>query len=258
MDIQRLLDLRRITQAISRKFEADLKLHLSTLAPLFSPLQVFGEYARGGTRSVGPQAEKAYRELRSNFLSIAAKKPFFLSESLPSQLDLFSATPVLTTVEYAYTATAEETAHQITVSTPLKWVISYPESEPKRLRELLASDRNQVKEELTHVLLQSLAMEAVLAQRPGLVRLFQDLRYQISTEQVDGLGALPILTISAPLSTHLPPDDIIIQNTQLSGIPSFEEIINLDDIRQLSDPIRNDLHGIAQSLSPAIYQEITA
>lgn len=257
MDIQHLLDLRKITQAVSRKFEADLKTHFTTLAPLLSPRQLFGEYVRGGVKSAGPQTEKAYRELTSRFKSVAEQKPFSLNVSLSPPLDLFTATPTLTPLDYSYTARSGEIDHQITIISPLKWAICYPETEPKRLRELLAGDRsNQVEEELSHALLQSVAMAILFEQRPGLVKLFQDLRFPLQTLQLDGLGALPVLTVSAPFETGLPEDDIIIQNTQLSGIPSFEEVIETEEIRQLTDPIRRELLDISQSTSPAIHREI--
>jgi len=258
MDIQRLLDLRKITQAISRKFASDLKSHLATLAPLFSPLPLFGEYVRGGVKSSGLQAEKAYRELKNRFQSIAQQRPFALDTTLASQLDLFAATPVLSPLEYTYTARGEQGTHEITVTSPLKWVLSYPDTEPKRLRELLADDRKLVKEELAHALLQCLAMEILLEQRPGLVRLFHDLRYQIQSEPLGGMGSLPVLTISSPITTRRPSDEIMIQNTQLTGIPSFEEVIEVEQIRRLEDPVRRELLAITQSTSPAVHRELAA
>ncbi len=99
MDIQQLLDLRKVTQAISRKFEDDLKAHLATLAPLFSPLTLFGEYVRGGGKTAGLQSEKAYRELCARFNALTEQKPFLLNASLTPPLGLFAAIPVLTPVE---------------------------------------------------------------------------------------------------------------------------------------------------------------
>jgi hypothetical protein len=253
MDIQHLLDLRKVTQGISRKFETDLKAHLATLAPLFSPLSLFGEYVRGGSRTTGPQSEKAYRELCTRFKSVAEQEPFFLNCSLTAPLGLFVATPVLVPLEYTYTAHTGEVGHQITVTSPLKWTLSYPDAKPKRLRELTAQDRSQVEEELCHTLLQSVAMAILFEQQSGLAKLFQDLRFPLQIRQLDGLGALPILLLSAPLESRLPEDEVIIQNTQLTGIPSFEEVIDTRDIQRLSDPIRQELVDITQSLSPAIY-----
>jgi hypothetical protein len=259
MDIQYLLDLRKITQAISSKFEADLKAHLTTLAPLFSPRQLFGEFVRGGFKSSGLQAEKAYRELSNRFKSVAEQKPFLLNAALSPPLDLFDATPVLTPLEYTYTAHNGAASHRINITSPLKWAISYPDTEPKRVRELVAGERgNQVDEELSHALLQTIAMAILFEQRPGLAKLFQALRFPLQTVHLDGLGSLPVLTISAPLEARLPADEIIIQNTQLTGIPSFEEVAEAQAIRHLADPIRRELTDIAKSQSPAVYSEIAS
>jgi hypothetical protein len=56
----------------------------------------------------------------------------------------------------------------------------------------------------------------------------------------------------------LPPDDIIIQSTEISGIPSFEEIINIDDIRGLSDPLQQDILTITKGVSPTVHEEIVS
>lgn len=252
MDIQQLLDLRKITQATSRKFEADLKAHLATLAPLFSPQTLFGEHVRGGGKTTGIRGDKAYRELCARFKSVAEQKPFSLDTVLSSPLDLFAATPALTPVEYAHTARSEGTEHRITVTCPLKWTLSYPEATPKRLKELTTGDRSQLEEELRHALLQSVAMTVILDQQPGLAELFRDLRFDLRMETLDGLGSLPIPTLSAPLEARLPEDAIIIQNTQLTGIPSFEEIIDREDIQQLSDPVREALITIAQGVGQRV------
>lgn len=74
---------------------------------------------------------------------------------------------------------------------------------------------------------------------------------------MEGLGELPVLMVSCPVSTELPADDVIIQNTEISGIPSFEEIIKIEDIRTMSDPLRQTMLSITQEVTPEIYQEIT-
>jgi hypothetical protein len=249
MDIQQLLGLRKITQAISRKFEDELKVHLVTLAPLFSPLSLFGEYVRGGSKISGVQSEKAYRELCDRFKSLAEQKLSLFNTSLTAPLELFAATPVLTPVEYAYTARSGDDDYQIRVSSPLKWTLSYPQATPKRIKELLSVDRVQVEEELIHALLQTLALAVLIEHRPGLPKLFQGLRFPLQIRQFEGLDALPLLTLSAPIDTHLPEDEIIAQNTQLTGIPSFEEIIDVADVQNLSDPVRQELLAIVRTIS---------
>ena len=43
------------------------------------------------------------------------------------------------------------------------------------------------------------------------------------------LGELPITFLSGPISTIRPPDNVIIESTELSGADAFEEVINLED-----------------------------
>jgi hypothetical protein len=101
-------------------------------------------------------------------------------------------------------------------------------------------------------------MNLVLEKRPGIVNILQGLRFNLDTIQYEGLGELPVIIISCPLRTLLPPDEIIIQNTEISGIPSFEEIINIDNIRQLSDPLQQSILTITKEVSPTVHDEIVS
>ncbi len=256
MDIRHLLDLRKITQAISHRYEADLRGHLATLAPAFSPLSLFGEYVRGGDKAAALQSEKAYRELCSRYQAVASEKPFSLDSRLSAPLDLFAVTPVLSPLEYTHTAQNGEERHAIRITCPLTWTLSYPEAEPRRIKALSEGDRNRDESELSHALLQALALAVLVEERKGLGRLFQDLRFPLVLRQLDGLGSLPVLTVSAPLQTHLPSDEIIIQNTQLTGIPSFEEIVDTAAAQRLSDPIRKQLLDTSRTISQTVYDNL--
>ena len=255
-DIPRLIELRKLTRSVSEVIETRLKAYLSTLAPLFSPLPILGEHIRGGSKSPVKGAEKNYQDLKNRYQTIARQKPFSLDTDLSSPLDVFAATPTLTPVEYPYTAVKDGKSAELTVTSPLKWVLSYPEMTPKKLQELLQSNRNQIRDELSHSLLQCLTLSLVLEKRPGLMNILNDLRFQLETTHLESLGELPVILISCPVSTRLPADDVIIQNTEISGIPSFEEIINIDDIRNMSDPLRQNMLSITREVTPDIYQEV--
>jgi hypothetical protein len=257
-DIPRILELRKLTRSISEKIETDLKGYLSTLAPLFSPAPILGEYIRGGSKTPIKGAEMAFRELKSRYQAIAGQKPFSLPTELASPLDIFAATPSLTEVAYPYSANQGEKSASLTVTSPLKWVLSYPDLDPKRLLEMLQGNRNQLQDELSHALLQCLTLNLVLEKRPGIVNILRGLRFNLDTIHHEGLGELPVIILSCSLRTLLPPDEIIIQNTEISGIPSFEEIINIDDIRELSDPLQQDILAITQAVSPTVHEEIVS
>ncbi|MET0065444.1 MAG: hypothetical protein ABW076_03775 [Candidatus Thiodiazotropha sp.] len=257
-DIPRLIELRKLTRSISDNLQSQLKTYLATLAPLFSPMPLLGEHVRGGSKSMVKGAEKNFQELRSRFHEIARQAPFSLDTELKSPLDVFAATPSLTPVEYAYTADQGGQETHLSVTSPLKWVLSYPETQPKRLLELLRGNRSQVRDELSHALLQCLTLNLVLEKQAGLTALLKDLRFSISMTQMEGLGPLPVILVACPIATLLPPDDIIVQSTEISGIPSFEEIVNIEDIRNLSDPLRERIMEITRASSTAIQEEIAA
>ena len=255
-DIPRLIELRKLTRSVSERIETQLETYLATLAPLFSPLSLLGEHIRGGSKSPLKGAEKNYQNLKSRYQAVAGQKPFSLDTDLSSPLDVFAATPTLTAVEYPYTAANDGKTAELTVTSPLKWVLSYPEMTPKKLQDLLKGNRNQIRDELSHALLQCLTLNLVLEARPGLTTILNDLRFQLETTHREELGELPVILISCAISTRLPPDDVIIQNTEISGIPSFEEIINIEDIRNMSDPLRQNMLSVTREATPDIYQEL--
>ena len=67
------------------------------------------------------------------------------------------------------------------------------------------------------------------------------MRYQVTTVQWDEFGELPITQIDGAIPTILPPDDVIIESTEISGKPAFEELVNLDSIVNLVDPLKDRL-----------------
>ena len=81
---------------------------------------------------------------------------------------------------------------------------------------------------------------------PALKHLLEDLRYQIETKKLSDLGQLPVVIVKAPLKTFLPADDFILQVTRLSGVPAFQEIIDLDALANLPDPLKESLTELVE------------
>ena len=61
----------------------------------------------------------------------------------------------------------------------------------------------------------------------------------------------------SPIKTILPPDELIIQSTELSGMPvfEFEEVIDLDEINQLTDPYKEHLLELAKGANPSNWRQ---
>ena len=84
-------------------------------------------------------------------------------------------------------------------------------------------------------------MVVFLKHYPALTQLIEDLRYEVETRDLADLGGLPVMVLKSPLETFLPPDDFILQVTQLSGIPAFQEIVGLEAVENMPDPLRESL-----------------
>ena len=79
---------------------------------------------------------------------------------------------------------------------------------------------------------------------PGLTHLLEDLGYQVESRELTDLGGLPVLILKAPVETFLPPDDFILQITQLSGIAAFQEIIDPEAIGKMPNPLQRILKNL--------------
>ena len=51
--------------------------------------------------------------------------------------------------------------------------------------------------------------------------------------------------ISSPLSTELPPDEVIIESTEISGQSVFEEVVDVKALQAVRDPMREKLFELA-------------
>jgi hypothetical protein len=79
-------------------------------------------------------------------------------------------------------------------------------------------------------------LHVVLARQTGVANLLEALRFPLSTGKRPEFGELPVPYISSVLTTVRPPDEVIIESTEISGTNSFEEVVNLENLLQFGDP----------------------
>ena len=241
-----LLVLRKLTRATADLLREQMREYLSTLAPLIRPRSVLGEYVQSNLKDSVKGADTAFKELQTLYQAIAPAKPFGLNKELKLPLDVSGPALEMTVVEYVYTAAGEQQTKKVTITSPLKWVINYPGYSISRLRELCA-DRNRSSDELQRYLLHYLALHIVIAKKPGLSKILEALHFPLTTERLPEFGELPISFISSAVSTVRPPDDVIIESTEISGMDVFEEVVNIDDIVNLSNSLKGRLIELVKS-----------
>ena len=246
---QSLLVLRKLTRAIADVVRAQMTEYLGTLAPLLRPKMALGDYVEDGTKETVRRSEKAYKELVGLYETVASTKPFNLPRELPTPLRLSGTGLEITPVDTARVIPSGSGTRTIMVRSPLTWTLTYSGYGPVRLPELLKS-RLQTGDELTHFVLSYLLMHVVTTNSPGLMNVFDALHFPITSTTQPEFGPIPITRIGIPVSTTCPSDDMILQVADLTGIDAFEEVIAVQDLAELRDPLRTRLLDLARQQAP--------
>ncbi|MGZ8944174.1 MAG: hypothetical protein ACXW1W_01975 [Methylococcaceae bacterium] len=249
-DIPKLLKLRKITKAISSYLEQELKSHIATLEPLFHPRLVLGEYISGIKQPV-KGSDATFKEFQELYKALQQSKVFYnILDELQSPIEVFGSSLELTPYEYTYKT--EATNNIIRIASPLKWVLGYKNQGASQLKELLTGNVNSRKTDIRICVLHLLVMHSVFSKRQDFTKLLEALRFKEFSEPSTEFGNLPLIYIMSPIKTILPPDDLIIQSTELSGRSVFEEVIDLDAINQLTDPYKEHLLQLVNGANPTV------
>ncbi len=243
LDSQEFLELRQATEKIANALDKRLKAHLTVLRPLFVPRKLFGTYIKSSAMQEVPGADKAFAELQEQYAAVCAK-PFDLPKKLRPPLPPISNQLEGTPLRYSlHIGDSQDKGTNIT--SPTRWILSYKGECPlNRLKAMLSGAETRQADDIKQALIDHLAIVVFLKYFPGLTQLFQDLRYEVETRKLSDLGGLPVVVLKAPIETFLPPDDFIQQVTQLSGIPAFQEIVDLEGLENIPDPLKESLRDI--------------
>ena len=248
---ERLLAIRKLTRAVAEVLRGQMKEYLSTLAPLLRPHIALGGYLVGTTKDPVRGADQAYKELEVLYDTIARSKPYDLTQELKPPLDLVSSALDMTVMEYSYTVNTQRQSKTVVVSKPLRWALTYTGFAPAKLAELLAN-RSRDPNELQSFIIHYLVMHLVMTRQAGVRAMLEALHFPITTDRSPLFGELPITCISCAVSTERLPDDVIIESTEVSGMDAFEEVVNVDDIAALRDPLRERLLEIVKASGTAL------
>ncbi len=249
--VQSLLALRKLTRAVTDAVRVQMTEYLRTLAPLLRPRAVLGEYILGSPKETSRKADKVFADLQKLYETVATTKPYYLQTELTPPLPLTGLGLEITPLDYYHVAQSGEDTRRIKVRSPLTWVLSYTDLPPTRLQELLETKARSV-EELQRFVLNYLVLHLAITSEPGLMRLFEALHFPLTTSKVPPFGELPITHISIGISTTRPSDAIVIESAELTGMDTFEEVVQVADIAKLGDPLRERLLEIARRQAPEL------
>jgi hypothetical protein len=243
---KKLLGLRKLTRAVGDLVRGQLKDYLSALAIQFRPKSVYGEFVEGPKEYI-KGAEANFKELQAAYESLCGAKPFNLPKEFKQPLAVASQIPEVNPLEYVHEAKAEGQTKIVTVTAPLKFVLTYTGFAPKRLKELLAARvSGGPSTDLQEFILHALMIQGVVSRQAGMGKILEALRFPLAVGKIPGAGDLPFVFATAAVPTVLPPDNVIIESTEISGTDTFEEVVNLEALTALKDPFKDKLIELAQ------------
>jgi hypothetical protein len=249
--IQSLLALRKLTRAITDVVRVQMTEYLKTLTPLLRPHVVLGEYIHGGQKEPTRKADKIFKDLQSMYETVAASKPYHLPRELNPPLDFPRVSLEITPLDYVHVVQSGGESRRIKVRCPLTWVLTYTDFPPNRLQELLET-KGRDASEVQRFVLSYLVLHLLTTNEPGLMQIFEALHFPITSTKSPQFGELPITRIGIPITTTRPSDAVVIESAELTGMDAFEEIVQVEDIGRLADPLKTRLLEIARQQAPEL------
>ena len=242
---QRMLSLRKLTRAAAEQMRNQLKDILSAVGPLLQPKAALGDYVRGVKDPVRG-ADALFKEIETMYHAVAAEKPFGVRRELTPPLDFSGASVDVNPLEYSHTAAVKGHSKRVTVTSPFRWVMSYSGHSLAELKTLLAAV-SPSNDQIHAFVLHYVTLKCQVDRQTPLTNIFKALRYKLSVTTQPEFGGLPLTCVSAPIFTVRPPDEVIIETTELTGSDKFEEVIDLEGLATLQDPMKDSLVELARA-----------
>ena len=243
LTFQEVPALRKKTEAISQFLQHRLTSYIDTFKPLLAPERFLGKYAGG--RGDIPGGDKALAQLDQAYKELAGKPLDLPREFEPEWLLASGSRIELHRHEYVHQAAAADASKAIRITSPVRWIMTCGSTvTPFQVMQAVAGREHTPREALTQFAVNALVMQLVLTRTPGLVELFNDLRFELRTEFFPETGKLPFLTVTSLLPSFRPADELILTATEFSGVSAFIELIDPDAIAILQDPLRTAIDGL--------------
>lgn len=240
LDAPKLLSLHGLTRDVAQACLKQLKAHIDAMAPLFRPRRFLGDHMDGAAREPVAGSDKNFAELQELFRRVAVK-PFDLRPELKAPLESVATQFQFHEWEYGHAAKTSKGWEQIRVTAPLGWVIGFASPySSATLSDVVAGNAARDTDAVRSFVLNACLMSELFRKFPALGDLLAGLRYKVEIRRSPQLGELPLVTISAPFHTARPSDELVVMAAGLAGGAKFTEVLDLDSVRNLSDPLRDE------------------
>jgi len=247
LNVERLLHLHALTKEVSKFCHKQLRGYLDTLAMLFRPRRILGEAIEGGERESVGGSDRTLAELREIYKRVALR-PFDLRPELNPPLESIATQMQLYEWEYLHETKTERGWQSIKVTAPLTWVLAYHSPYSlSMVRQVLAGKEERDPDAVKAFVLRACILHLHFTKFPAIGEMLTGLRYRVEVRHSPEMGELPLVTISAPLATMRPPDNLVTMAAGLAGGASFAEVLDLRTVKDLQDPFRLEIGTILRS-----------
>jgi hypothetical protein len=241
LSLEQLATTRKNTQAVADFLEKQLLANLETLRVLLLPERLVGRLA--GTRTEVAGATKGLAELQTAYKQFAGKPFEFPKEFETDWLSEVGTNLDLHRWEYNQEIETDSGKKAILITSPIRWILTYGPTY-SLAQAIQAFGRKQDRrgtDQLRQFVVNAMVIQTLLARSAGLRHLFSQLRYDVLTQAHPGLHGLPVIVIQSQVPVFLPPEPVIATATELSGVPAFLELIDIDAVRKMTDPLKEEL-----------------
>lgn len=247
LNVEQLLHLHTLTKEVAKVCQKQLRAYLDTLAILFRPRRILGDAMEGFERDGGAGTDRTVAELKELYRKVALR-PFDLRPELTLPLESVSTQVQLYEWEYLHQSKTDRGWRQIKVTSPLTWVVAYSSTYSlAMLRQVFAGQEERDSEAVRAFVLRACLMHLQLQKFPAIADLLAGLRYRVEVRHSPETGDLPLVTISAPFATIRPADNLVMMASGLAGGTSFAEVLDLATVKNLKDPLREQIANIFRS-----------
>lgn len=238
--------LHAVTRQVEKICSEQLRTYLDALAPLFRPRRLLGNHMEGAGKETVLNADQSLAELRELFFQ-ACGRPFELRKELPLPLESVPTQIQFHEWEYSYSVPTERGKTEINITAPLTWVLAYPTAHSySMVRQVVAGKQERDVESLRSYVLRASLMHLIFARLPELTALFEGLRYHVEIRKSRELGDLPLVTVSAPIETVRPNDDLLLMAAGYTGRSGFAEVIDPQQALHIRDPFQDQVSRILE------------
>ena len=236
-----LIELRPRTNEVASVLQAQLTQHLETLRPLLDPSRVLGKGSGTGRISWMEKSLAEFRGLYEKFAR-AFRAPLELdTDSLGDTDRKFEVHPWT----YIHEARTERDTRRITMTSPTRWIVTYPnELGIDRIKAIVSGAESGDIAPQNHFLLHTLLLRLVVEKSPRVAELMKALRFEFEMLPCAELHGLPLVTVRFALPSFRPNDSLILKATSLSGVPAFIELVDIEAVRAMKDPVMERLAKI--------------